>query len=419
MTFFLKKNHAPFSQGDWPDGYRLATAIQFRFPECQKVDLPSLIPRASEPGLQLLDEFLQWDSDKRPSAQQALKYTFFQITKRGSDPIHMPSSLLAKHQQHNHGRGFEDHVSHVSLDDVEKYKDHPVSFRKFEQFNSHRQPTNGVKQPLMNGNHPNLTDADRSPKRTKPENGIKTSIFNGDYNNSSLNNNYQSEVSADDAVSEEMMRKYPFATNTSDTGFSSTITTRNSQNSSTIAQTNYQNDASIALNGTKTVYGKGNEHKDGVNSRRNSRIIDQNPLMNEKISDIYVNRNLGKLYDNTIRGSIYNNKLYNNELNEDTGTRPQEFSYKNQTFFLHDNNSTHFNENHRESKIYNIFSKQRLAKPRKFEQPNDIDDDEDDENAYLQMKMQNAAQKQPKKSISIMRERRDSFEDEELDRLLG
>lgn len=394
----------------------------------------SLIPRASEPGLQLLEELMLWDSERRPSAQQALKYTFFQITKRGSDPIHMPSSLLAKHQQQQqlHGRSqnfIDDHVSHISLDDAEKYvKDNAMSYRHFDQFNSVYRHANGVKQPIINGNQSTkqnpdyLTDTELSPKRTKPENGINTSLFNGDLNfTPSLNNNYQSEVSADDAASEENFRKNPFATNTSDTGFSSTVIRRNSHNSITqLHHNNSNNDTSTLVNGNKGIFNhiKANEYRkepiNGIAQRRNSRFSEQNMLLNEKISDIYVNRNLGKLYDN--RGSIYNNKLYNgNEFNENNTNRQPDFPHKNNTFFLHDNHSTHYNDN-KESKIYNIFSKQRLIQPRQFEP---LTNDDDEENSYLVVKMTSATKKQPKKSISIMHEKHDSFEDEELDKLLG
>lgn len=454
----------------------MATAIQFRFPECQRVDLHSLIPRATVHGLQLLDEFLQWDSDKRPSAQQALKYSFFQITKRGSDPIQLPTSLLAKHQQlHAHGHN-QDVVSHISLNDIDKYAKDVVSFRQFDQYNSHNNRNGSHKQsqhqppqqhPLVhstskhnsaiaaaavvtvasaaNASATILTDAtsvgaERSPKRTKPENGIITSqLFNGDFNNytTSLNNNYhQSEVSAvietgvnDDAIQRKM---YPNTTK-NDTGFSSMKNNQNNQNE----QQQQQRKDSI----TNTVI-----------SRRNSRLIvdPQNPFLNEKISDIYVNRNLGKLYDNTIRGSIYNNKLYNNDNDDDDedddddddddrvngGTRrpSQEFSFKNQTFLLQDKNTALFNHD-KDSKVYNIFSKQQLAKPRQFNQqrPNnddrsdddfDDDGDDEDEDSYLNSKMKNTTikqQQQPRKSISIIHDQRqeDIFEDKELDRLLG
>ncbi|XP_055296509.1 serine/threonine-protein kinase ICK [Sitodiplosis mosellana] len=417
-------------KSEWSDGYRLATAIQFRFPECQKVDLKSLIPRASDPGQQLLNEFLSWDSDKRPSAQQALKYSFFQVAKRGSDPIHVPSILLAKHQQqqpmHGRNQGFhDDHISHASLDETESsyLKDTAINNRHYDQFNSFYRHTNGIK-PAMNDTKPTseyLTDADLSPKRNKPENGINSTLFNGDLNKytTSLNNNYQSEVSMDDVASIDLNHKNPFTSNTSDTGFSSIVTTRNSQNSS-VVQPNHINDT----NGLKSTfnYSKANnelhQRKDivnGINQRRNSRIIEQNPFPSEKISDIYVNRHIGKLYDN--RGSsIYNNKIYNGvDENVENSTWQKDYLQKNNTFFLHENNSgNNYNEN-RDSKIYNIFSKQRIVKPIIVDQTKG----DDEENGYLLVKMSSAAKIPPKKSVAVMRENQDAFEDKELDKLLG
>ncbi|XP_031628185.1 serine/threonine-protein kinase ICK [Contarinia nasturtii] len=402
---------------NWPDGYRLATAIQFRFPECQKVDFAALIPRATESGLQLLNEFLYWDSEKRPSAQQALKYTFFQITKRGStDAIHVPTILLAKHQQQQQlfGRNqnyIDDHIS--SLNDAERYsKDSDTSYRYIDQYNTHYRHANGIKPPMNNVNN---KSAELSPKRNKPENG--TNVDQNYFNSSLNNNNYQTKVLTDTVGSN---RQNPFTSNTSDTGFSSIITTRNSENSS-IAQPNH-NDTTL-LNGSTFNYTKNNENrlKDHMNDgtqRRNSRNIDQNTYLSEKISDIYVNRNIGKLYDNVVRGSIYNNKLYNggDDENEENSRRPQDFIYKNKTFFLHDNNSNNFN-GIQDSKIYNIFSKQQQQQ-RIVQQKMSDPKEDDEENSYLLVKMTDSAKKSQRKSISIIRDQ-EIFEDKELDKLLG
>ncbi|XP_055377348.1 serine/threonine-protein kinase dyf-5 [Condylostylus longicornis] len=63
---------------DWPDGYKLALAIHFRFPECIKVPLNTIITRSGNAGLQLLEELLHYDPEKRPTAQQSLRYPYFQ-----------------------------------------------------------------------------------------------------------------------------------------------------------------------------------------------------------------------------------------------------------------------------------------------------------------------------------------------------
>lgn len=410
----------------------MATIIQFRFPECQKVDIKSIIPQASEAGLQLLDELLQWDPEKRPSAQQSLKYTFFHVTKPSSEPVH---TTLTKQQQ-NLGRnqGFQDdRVSHISLDDTDRYSKDNMSYRHYEQFNTVYQYSNNFKSMNNRSDHSTKHSNEYStnsdiPKWTKPiENGYNSSFQNNsNKSNSSLNNNYRLKMSVDDnddddddamiGVKREKKSsdKNPFGSkrNTSDTGFYSTITTQDSQVSA-INQQNYSNDATNGLNGTETIFNraKSKEHMNHLKQRRNSQL-DQNGLLNEKISDIYVNRDIGKLYEKNARGSIFDNKIYNgSNLNEINDTH-QNFIQKNHSFFLHERKSG--NEN-KDSKIYNIFSKQRLTEPRRSFQSME----NGEENSYLSAKLISDVKSKPKKSITILDEQKSLFEDEQLDDLLG
>ncbi|XP_044572235.1 serine/threonine-protein kinase dyf-5 isoform X3 [Drosophila ananassae] len=69
-------------KGDWPDGYRLASMIHFRYPDCIKVPLSSVVSRCSQNGLDLLEDLLAYDPEKRPTAQQSLKYPYFHALKR-------------------------------------------------------------------------------------------------------------------------------------------------------------------------------------------------------------------------------------------------------------------------------------------------------------------------------------------------
>nr|XP_033790569.1 serine/threonine-protein kinase MAK isoform X2 [Geotrypetes seraphini] len=64
---------------DWPEGYQLASAMNFRFPQCVPINLKTLIPNASNEALQIMRDMLQWDPKKRPTASQALKYPYFQV----------------------------------------------------------------------------------------------------------------------------------------------------------------------------------------------------------------------------------------------------------------------------------------------------------------------------------------------------
>ncbi|CAL1596777.1 unnamed protein product [Knipowitschia caucasica] len=66
-------------KGDWPEGYQLATAMNFRFPQCVPTHLKTLIPNASNEAITLMRDLLQWDPKKRPTAVQALRHPYFQV----------------------------------------------------------------------------------------------------------------------------------------------------------------------------------------------------------------------------------------------------------------------------------------------------------------------------------------------------
>ncbi|XP_066579288.1 serine/threonine-protein kinase MAK isoform X2 [Amia ocellicauda] len=66
-------------KSDWPEGYQLASAMNFRFPQCVPTNLKTLIPNASSEAIALMRDMLQWDPKKRPTAVQALRYPYFQV----------------------------------------------------------------------------------------------------------------------------------------------------------------------------------------------------------------------------------------------------------------------------------------------------------------------------------------------------
>ncbi|CAK6951886.1 serine/threonine-protein kinase MAK [Scomber scombrus] len=66
-------------KSDWPEGFQLASAMNFRFPQCVPTHLKTLIPNASNEAIALMKDFLQWDPKKRPTAIQSLRYPYFQI----------------------------------------------------------------------------------------------------------------------------------------------------------------------------------------------------------------------------------------------------------------------------------------------------------------------------------------------------
>ncbi|XP_010621154.1 serine/threonine-protein kinase MAK isoform X3 [Fukomys damarensis] len=66
-------------KSDWPEGYQLASSMNFRFPQCVPINLKTLVPNASNEAIHLMAEMLNWDPKKRPTASQALKHPYFQV----------------------------------------------------------------------------------------------------------------------------------------------------------------------------------------------------------------------------------------------------------------------------------------------------------------------------------------------------
>lgn len=58
---------------DWPDGYQLAAAMNFKFPNFSRTSLTVLIPNASQEAVIMMEDMLQWNPIKRPTAQQSLR----------------------------------------------------------------------------------------------------------------------------------------------------------------------------------------------------------------------------------------------------------------------------------------------------------------------------------------------------------
>lgn len=65
------------SMKTWPEGMKLASAMNFTFPRFVKTPLAQLIPNASKDAISLMTELLRYDPSKRPTAAQALQFPFF------------------------------------------------------------------------------------------------------------------------------------------------------------------------------------------------------------------------------------------------------------------------------------------------------------------------------------------------------
>ena len=64
---------------NWPEGMKLASQMNFRFPQFVPTSLASLIPHASAEAIHIITDLLNYDPNQRPTASQTLQYPFFQV----------------------------------------------------------------------------------------------------------------------------------------------------------------------------------------------------------------------------------------------------------------------------------------------------------------------------------------------------
>ncbi|XP_061050807.1 serine/threonine-protein kinase MAK isoform X2 [Eubalaena glacialis] len=141
-------------KSDWPEGYQLASSMNFRFPQCVPINLKTLIPNASSEAIQLMTEMLSWDPKKRPTASQALKHPYFQVGQ-----ILGPSShhLESKQPLNKHGQPRE---SKPPVVDLEPKPRPDIS----DQTAGQPQPNNSH-QPLQSIQPPQNTGVQQAPKQ--------------------------------------------------------------------------------------------------------------------------------------------------------------------------------------------------------------------------------------------------------------
>ncbi|CAH8870325.1 unnamed protein product [Trichobilharzia szidati] len=115
------------SKTDWPEGYQLAAAMNFKFPQCSSVPLQTLIPNANHEGIRLILDLISWNPKHRPTAREALKRPYFKPIQAFKSII---SSVADGDKLQNTTRDLDkkstDHnkkqksVSHNSIVDVNK-----------------------------------------------------------------------------------------------------------------------------------------------------------------------------------------------------------------------------------------------------------------------------------------------------------
>jgi serine/threonine protein kinase len=91
---------------DWPEAYRLAAAMNFKFPQFSATPMSSIVPNASSDAVKLIADMLRWNPDKRPTAQQALKYSYFKsmASTPNAGPDVANIGLLEQTKKQSYGR---------------------------------------------------------------------------------------------------------------------------------------------------------------------------------------------------------------------------------------------------------------------------------------------------------------------------
>ncbi|NXX82968.1 MAK kinase, partial [Urocolius indicus] len=150
-------------KSDWPEGYHLASAMSFRFPQCVPISLKTLIPNASNEAIQLMSDMLNWNPKKRPTAIQALKYPYFHV----GQVLGPPSQYLEKQTPIKSAQPTEPKPALPKLEAISKP----------EPLSSPAVPDKTQPQPLSNVNHqplqqiqlPQNTASQHIPKQQQPQ----------------------------------------------------------------------------------------------------------------------------------------------------------------------------------------------------------------------------------------------------------
>jgi len=86
------------SRQSWPEGMKLATKMNFRFPQFSPTPLSSLIPQASPEAIKLMEDTMRYNPSKRPTCSQCLQYPFFKVgvTLNSKPPAAMNTATAPK-----------------------------------------------------------------------------------------------------------------------------------------------------------------------------------------------------------------------------------------------------------------------------------------------------------------------------------
>lgn len=90
------------TQTHWPEGFKLAAQIGFRWPQFTPTKLETLIPAASTEGVQLMYAMMFWDPNRRLSTSKVLQHPYFEAGMSTAEPStsHLPQLPAASDRGH-------------------------------------------------------------------------------------------------------------------------------------------------------------------------------------------------------------------------------------------------------------------------------------------------------------------------------
>ncbi|XP_051137093.1 cyclin-dependent kinase F-4-like [Andrographis paniculata] len=88
---------------EWPEGHKLARAMNYVFPEVAGVPLSGLMPGVSKDAINLIKSLCSWNPCKRPTASEVLQHPFFQSCFYGSSLHNRPALARAPPLAGTHG----------------------------------------------------------------------------------------------------------------------------------------------------------------------------------------------------------------------------------------------------------------------------------------------------------------------------
>uniref|UniRef100_A0A5S6R3I2 non-specific serine/threonine protein kinase n=1 Tax=Trichuris muris TaxID=70415 RepID=A0A5S6R3I2_TRIMR len=139
------------SREEWPKGYQLAAAMNFRFPQCTPVPLETLILGASHDVIALLQQLLSWNPESRPAATQALKNPCFRNVSKMTDG----TRLDRKRHNSDNKLALSQRLSRLStvdspIQEQPEQKREESSYKNLLNSGEQRRPSNGPRREVPN-----------------------------------------------------------------------------------------------------------------------------------------------------------------------------------------------------------------------------------------------------------------------------